>query len=164
MSQPPQYRRQIEDEESVPLYKGDERSSLESTPSYPPRLGQSSGEEGQINVKFSFVPRWPVVGEEQHALCVLGRNKEVSSARRAYEHSSSVILQSADNKETTAMIQRYFPALAPYPADRIEYLCPIVDDKWGLVMDEAWPGFHRLPPSHLKVQVQDLPGDEAARE
>lgn len=81
MSLPPQYRRQIEDEESAPLYKGDERFSLDLESSqYPPRFGQSStsNDEGQNNVNYTFAPRWPMKGQEEHALGVLGRTKEVS--------------------------------------------------------------------------------------
>ena len=82
MSLPPKYQRQIDDEESVPLYKGEEpRHSLDGESGiYPPRFGQASAgnDDGPINVKYTFVPRWPVVGEEQNALGVLGRTKAVS--------------------------------------------------------------------------------------
>lgn len=39
-----------------------------------------------------------------------------------------------------------------------------VDDRWALVMDEAWPTFQNSPPSHLVVQIQDEPGDAELRE
>jgi len=69
------------------------------------------------------------------------------------------------------MVQKRFTALASFPPERIEYLVPmqldatnkVIDNKWGLVMDEAWPGFQRKPPAYLKVQVQDAPGDAQAR-
>lgn len=61
--------------------------------------------------------------------------------------------------------------LAAFPPDRVEFLAPMQevadhakDDQWGLVMDEAWPNFQTSPPTHLRVQVRDQPGDEALRE
>ena len=81
MSNPPQYSRELEDEESAPLWKGDVRSSLElEATSYPPRLGQSSIGDGEerVSVNYTFEPRWPLKGKEQSAIGVLGRTKAVS--------------------------------------------------------------------------------------
>jgi hypothetical protein len=77
-----QYHREGEAEETAPLYKATHRDSLdfESAPSYPPRHGQSRTitDEERSSVKYTFVPRWPIVGDEENALGVLGRTKEVS--------------------------------------------------------------------------------------
>ena len=91
MSLPPQYRRKLEDEESAPLYKNDERLSLDlESPEYPPRFGQSSAghDDRQINVNYTFVPRYPVKGKPWIALGVLGRTKEVSFRLVVYQISS----------------------------------------------------------------------------
>lgn len=66
------------------------------------------------------------------------------------------------------MVQNAFPLLADYPAERIEFLVPValkdgcaVDDRWAMIMDDAWSKFHKSPPVRLKVQIQDGPGDAA---
>jgi hypothetical protein len=40
----------------------------------------------------------------------------------------------------------------------------VVDDRWGIVMDEAWARFYKNPPTRLRVQIKDAPGDAEARE
>lgn len=80
MSVLPSYRREIQDEESAPLYNDSNKFALNDDVEgavYPPRSGQSSSGE-RSNVKYTFVPRWPIKGETQNALGVLGRTKEVS--------------------------------------------------------------------------------------
>lgn len=83
MSALPKYRKDMDEEESAPLYKNDQfvlEDTDEAVPSYPPRVGQCSAGPAseQNNVKYTFVPRWPIEGDVQNALGVLGRTKEVS--------------------------------------------------------------------------------------
>ena len=69
-------------------------------------------------------------------------------------------------------MQRGFPTLAEFPSTRIEFFTPVqldaegrvVNERWGRVMDEAWRRFDRDPPTRLRVQVADLPGEEEERE
>ncbi|KAK8866010.1 hypothetical protein IAR55_001161 [Kwoniella newhampshirensis] len=161
MSLLPQYRKDMTDSESVPLFM-DEHDEHDPSPAYPPRLGADGPSDGSHNVTYTFVPRWPVLGEQQDALGVLGRTKE----------------------ETISRVQRGFPQLADYPPNRIEFLVPVPplagaedttftnnntlnnnnnNDRWGRVMDEAWPGFQASPPTRLRVQVVDGPGDLEGR-
>ncbi|WVW85728.1 hypothetical protein I302_107766 [Kwoniella bestiolae CBS 10118] len=139
------------DEESLPLFDAEDQSHNDELPAYPPRVGESSG-TGTIthNVTYTFVPRWPIRGDQQDALGVLGETKE----------------------ETIAIVQRGFPLLATYPPHRIEFLSPVEmldahgrpqPDRWGKIMDEAWVGFRSNPPQRLRVQVADAPGDEERR-
>jgi hypothetical protein len=90
MSNLPKYQREATDLESAPfLHERDERSSLDvdrrTVPVYPPSFGldgAAEGEEGRKNVTYTFVPRWPVEGEIQDAIGVIGRNRNVSSISR----------------------------------------------------------------------------------
>ncbi|WWC90801.1 uncharacterized protein L201_005738 [Kwoniella dendrophila CBS 6074] len=149
----PQYRKDTKgDEESLPLFSADlENDDLDSLPAYPPRVGESSTTSATIhNVTYTFIPRWPLKGSFQDALGVLGGTKE----------------------ETISIVQRGFPLLAEYPPSRIEFLSPVemdsegkvINDRWGKILDEAWPGFKHNPPTRLRVQVADLPGDEERNE
>ena len=83
MSNPPEYRRRLDDEESAPLFKDGGRTSLEletASTTYPPVLGQSSTSinEERPAVIFTFRPRKPDQGQKQDAIGVLGRTKAVS--------------------------------------------------------------------------------------
>ena len=40
----------------------------------------------------------------------------------------------------------------------------MVNERWGRVMDEAWHRFDRDPPTRLRIQVADMPGEEEERE
>ncbi|ORY28202.1 hypothetical protein BCR39DRAFT_505998 [Naematelia encephala] len=148
MSGPPKYQ-------PVPTGDGiteDDERYPETAPSYPPTSRHifTMGDGGPSNVIYTFVPRYPLKGEPQDALGVLGRDKH----------------------NTVLIVQRGFPTLAEYPPERIEFLAPVevdsngrvVDDRWGTVMEEAWSRFDRDPPSRLRVQVVDLPGDAEDRE
>lgn len=82
MSHTPAYSR---DQDSVPLLKGDTRSSVDleaqnPPPAYPPHIEHVPAEEqeGISSVTYTFVPRWPMVEERQTALGVIGRTKRVS--------------------------------------------------------------------------------------
>ena len=46
---------------------------------------------------------------------------------------------------------------------QVDTVGKVAGTTWGPVMDEAWAGFQRTPPTHLKVQIQDGPGDEKTR-
>lgn len=37
-------------------------------------------------------------------------------------------------------------------------------ESWGTLMDDAWAQFAAQPPSRLKVQIADGPGDAMRRE
>lgn len=77
---PPRYTSKPGDEESLPLkhdtFDEDELDRV-PTPTYPPRHSGPSG-GGQVNVRYTFNPRWPVPGKSEDALGLLGANKEVS--------------------------------------------------------------------------------------
>jgi hypothetical protein len=82
MSKLPEYRRNA-DEESAPLFKGQNRPSLDldAVPSYLPRMGVSSSRDDtddRNTVTYTFVPRWPVKGERQDVVGILGLSREVS--------------------------------------------------------------------------------------
>ena len=82
MSKLPEYRRNA-DEESAPLFKGENRPSLDldAVPTYPTRMGVSSSRDDtddRHTVTYTLVPRWPVKGERQDAIGVLGLSREVS--------------------------------------------------------------------------------------
>ena len=146
----------------------------EPAPSYPP-MPTSSSSGNHSNVVYTFIPRWPITGETQDALGMLGANKDVrplpiSSGGYTDDGSSpSFDPPLPVPQETVAMVQRGFPTLAEYPPDRIEFHVPVKLDGfgqpevWGKVLDEAWGGFDRDPPTKLRVQVADLPGEERAR-
>ncbi|WVF67021.1 hypothetical protein IAT40_001764 [Kwoniella sp. CBS 6097] len=156
MSLLPQYRKDVKSssddhEESVPLWSAADDD--EPAPAYPPRLGESLGGENiRHNVTYTFMPRWPIKGTQEDALGVLGETKE----------------------ETVSIVQRGLPSLAAYPAHRIEFLSPLpVEvnsngtpqfDRWGKILDEAWPTFKHNPPKALRVQIADLPGDAERRQ
>ncbi|WVQ94597.1 hypothetical protein IAU59_001677 [Kwoniella sp. CBS 9459] len=156
MSLLPQYRKDVkslsdDQEESVPLWSAVDHD--EPAPAYPPRVGESSGGDStRHNVTYTFMPRWPIKGTEEHALGVLGETQE----------------------ETVAIVQRGMPALAAFPAHRIEFLSPLPveisadgrlqRERWGKILDEAWPTFKHNPPKALRVQVADLPGDGERRQ
>ncbi|WVQ68231.1 uncharacterized protein L199_006438 [Kwoniella botswanensis] len=138
------------DEESLPLFDADSNEHDE-LPAYPPRLGESSGVTTH-NVTYTFVPRWPIKGEQKDALGVLGDTKE----------------------ETISIVQRAFPILSTYPTNRIEISSFVEidmpngngrrsDERWCMIMDEAWSGFKTNPPKRLRVQIADGPGDEERR-
>jgi hypothetical protein len=85
MPSPPQYERlSPSDLESQPLKSGfHDDEEHEDLPTYPPTgatgSGSGSGNGGdKPNVKYTFVPRYPVKGEVQHAIGVIGGSKEVS--------------------------------------------------------------------------------------
>jgi hypothetical protein len=40
----------------------------------------------------------------------------------------------------------------------------VENDRWAVLMDEAWSRFGDSPPSRLKVQISDLPGEAEERE
>lgn len=63
-------------------------------------------------------------------------------------------------------MQRGFPALAFYEPERIVFSIPLNDHMsgWGTVMDEAWAQFGNQPPTRLRVEVEDAPGDYSRRE
>ncbi|WVR03018.1 hypothetical protein IAU60_000007 [Kwoniella sp. DSM 27419] len=149
----PSYRKDHKDsEEAVPLWSADANRDEEAhPPAYPPRhdVGSSSGNV-RHNVTYTFIPRWPITGSQQDALGVLGETKE----------------------ETVEIVQRGLPVLAEYSPDRIEFLSPVEldaegrvkDGRWGKILDETWPTFKHNPPTRLRIQVADLPGDEQRRE
>ncbi|WVF71898.1 hypothetical protein IAT40_006708 [Kwoniella sp. CBS 6097] len=126
-------------------------------PAYPPRFddgdAQNTGNSTRHNVTYMFVPRWPMEDVSQEsALGVLG----------------------TDKAETIAIVQRGLPALAAFPAHRIEFYSqhtgqvdfggrPVLGD-WSRILDEAWPSFRDTPPKTPKVQLADLPGDAKRRE
>ncbi|OCF32325.1 hypothetical protein I317_02742 [Kwoniella heveanensis CBS 569] len=156
MSLLPQYRKDLKSqsddhEESVPLWSAADQD--EPAPAYPPRQGESSGGENiRHNVTYTFIPRWPIKGTQEDALGVLGETKE----------------------ETAAIVQRGLPSLAAFPIHRIEFLSPLPielnsvgrpqQDRWGKILDEAWPTFKHNPPKALRVQIADLPGDAERRQ
>ncbi|WWD17793.1 hypothetical protein CI109_102235 [Kwoniella shandongensis] len=158
MSLLPQYQKNLpkSDSESVPLFSAEYEDNSDPSPAYPPRLGAEGTLGGVHNVTYTFVPRWPVVGEQQDALGVLGRTKE----------------------ETIAQVQCGFSILSDYPSNRIEFLVPVPtvadepatgitrkpEERWGRVMDEAWSTFGTNPPSRLRIQVVDGPGDLEGRQ
>ena len=83
MSDLPRYTRtpNIDESETEALVKKGDRDSLDlvdedEVPSYPPRAGPSG--TGLKNVTYEFAPRWPMEGDRQRVLGVLGRDKEVS--------------------------------------------------------------------------------------
>ena len=83
MSNPPEYRRRLSDEESAPLFKDGGRTSLEletASTTYPPILGQSSTSinEERPTVNYTFRPRKPDQGQKHSAIGVVGRTKAVS--------------------------------------------------------------------------------------
>ncbi|WWD02416.1 hypothetical protein V865_000455 [Kwoniella europaea PYCC6329] len=138
------------DEESLPLFDADSNEHDE-LPAYPPRLGESSGSTTH-NVTYTFVPRWPIKGEQKDALGVLGDTKE----------------------ETISIVQRAFPILSTYPPNKIEISSLVeidvqngsgrrADERWCMIMDEAWSGFRSNPPKRLRVQIADDPRDEEKR-
>nr|XP_019006788.1 uncharacterized protein I203_00381 [Kwoniella mangroviensis CBS 8507]OCF70249.1 hypothetical protein I203_00381 [Kwoniella mangroviensis CBS 8507] len=137
------------DEESLPLFDAESNDhEHDELPAYPPRIGESSGSTIH-NVTYTFVPRWPIVGEPKDALGVLGDTKE----------------------ETISIVQRAFPILSTYPPNRIEISSLVetevqngsgrrADERWCMIMDEAWSGFKTNPPKRLRVQIADGPRDE----
>lgn len=83
MSNPPEYRRRLDNEESAPLFKDDGRTSLElemASTTYPPVLGQPSTliNEERPTVSYTFRPRKPDQGQKHSAIGVVGRTKAVS--------------------------------------------------------------------------------------
>ena len=69
------------------------------------------------------------------------------------------------------MVQRAFPLLSEYPANRIEFLSPVTPETklndetgWSRILDEAWNAFESDAPARLKVQIADLPGHANQRE
>jgi hypothetical protein len=79
MSDLPQYSRvpNAETGERDSLIKAGRSSLDESAPSYPPRAGASSATT-YSNVTYTFAPRYPVKGNTQNVLGVLGRDRDVS--------------------------------------------------------------------------------------
>jgi len=69
MSFPPKYQR-LDDVESNPTYSD----------TLPEEIEQLDGS----NVTYTFIPRWPVRGEEGHALGKLGRSRVVSTALQIF--------------------------------------------------------------------------------
>jgi len=72
----PRYTKQDDDQD--PLLRGTEEERISSEtapPTYPP-AGPSLA--GRHNVEYTYYPRWPRVGEIEHAVGVLGTTKEVS--------------------------------------------------------------------------------------
>ncbi|KAI9636169.1 uncharacterized protein MKK02DRAFT_33424 [Dioszegia hungarica] len=110
---------------------------------------KGDGGVGKSAVTYTLEPRWPIKGVRQDVLGVLGATKE----------------------ETIAIVQEIFPHLSACPPHRVEFLsrvsssgsAKVTNDRWASIMDEAWASFGKTPPSHLKVQIQDGPGEEAAR-
>jgi hypothetical protein len=82
MSDLPRYTRtpKLDESETEALVKKARGSfDLEDegeAPSYPPRAGPSGS--GLKNVTYEFDPVYPMEGDRQHVLGVLGRDKEVS--------------------------------------------------------------------------------------
>ncbi|WVF71899.1 hypothetical protein IAT40_006709 [Kwoniella sp. CBS 6097] len=168
MSLLPQYRRDMkpksdideqEESESLPLWfdahRDDNLDDLdEPAPACPPRFSAEL-EEGskceQRNVTYTFVPRRSIEAEQEDILGVLGKTK----------------------KDTIANVQKGLPALAGFPASRIEFYSQFTgevdwaDDPrttgWCKVMDEAWPRFKQNSPRAPRVQIADLPGDAKRR-
>ena len=79
----PQYQRVEDVEETVPL-KMTARSSFdvptpvdELTPAYPPSLVTETSTSMLPKITYTFRPRYPILGNDQHAVGVMGRNSEV---------------------------------------------------------------------------------------
>lgn len=64
------------------------------------------------------------------------------------------------------MVRRAFPEIDQYPDERIEFEVGIDGSKedWGGLMEDAWTQFATQPPSRIKVQITDQPGDARRRE
>ncbi|ORX39242.1 hypothetical protein BD324DRAFT_618954 [Kockovaella imperatae] len=153
MSNPPKYETLHRDSlEETSLLSSDaaERglsTSADPSLAYPPRHGESSTRK--ISVTYTFTPRYPVPGSEEHALAVLGETRE----------------------ESARICQRAFPTLADYPIDRIEFSVALKQTTdngkpigWGKITEDAWESLLYSPPERMMVRVIDAPGDAERRE
>lgn len=91
MSDLPRYTRtpKVDESETEALVKKargsfDLEDEEEQAPSYPPRAGPSGS--GLKNVTYEFDPVYPMEGDHQHVLGVLGRDKEVGPSIARYLH------------------------------------------------------------------------------
>ena len=169
MSTLPEYQRlpMTEDEAPPAWSKGARSPSLDET-SYPPRSMVGSSTQPGTNVTYTFEPRWPIKGDPEDAVGVMGRDKNVSQSKSLFQightHGQSFFVL----KDTIAIVRRAFPILDEYSTDRIEFAIPVDKDakdvRWSRVLDDAWPNFVNCPPSRLRVQIADRPGDAEASE
>ncbi|KAK4683584.1 hypothetical protein P7C73_g6654, partial [Tremellales sp. Uapishka_1] len=142
MSILPQYRKFEDAEDDVPLLESSEGALPEVTvpTSYPPRAGPSSARKS--HVRYIYEPRYPRLGDREEVLSVLGSGRP----------------------ETVEIVQRTFPLLAGFEAERISFMTyGEANRNFIRISDEAWSTFDEDPPKTLYIQVADNPGDAEAR-
>ena len=84
MSVPPQYQRiPIDDVEAPPAWsKGNPPPSSDDEPAYPPRPSvPTSSTEPVKSVTYTFEPQWPMKGQSEDVIGIMGRDREASRLR-----------------------------------------------------------------------------------
>jgi hypothetical protein len=124
---PPWYRREPEESDTTPLFKGQpdqhplggegDIESRGSSNAYPPPLPLADLDDGgppRPKILYTWHPRYPIRGDEQNATGILGRTKQVSLFSRSPMWAFTPCVSLTPRKQST-LYSAAFPCCASDP-------------------------------------------------